>query len=361
MSHEVSSDQELFPLAPFLEKAKAQACTDIYLQIDQIPYWRISGKLQPAEHPKLTGATFWQWARDLLLPEDLPFFQAGASIRQIVNHAIATVSVHAHTTVAGPALSLRLPTSTVPDMDRLGLPSVLKELVESPQGLILVTGKTGSGKSTTLVSLANYINQTACRHIVTLEDPLWFLYAPQQSIITQWVAGIHIDSLIDGFEQAQCIDADVIVLNELGDRPTLDKALQAAQSGYLVLACLHATRAIEALETLFSFYSEAEQPFIQQRLSKVLKAVLSQHLVPTTSGQYGRAAIHDLLVVNKQVQERLAQGHLDYLASWTAEDTVVWPRTMSQDLNQLLTEQRISQETFETVSQMLKSYEVSEF
>jgi len=353
MNSETRSSQEASSLNLFLEQAISRGCSDIHLQINLPPHCRISGKLQPADYPVLSENQFWQWAEELLMPEDFRHFQTGSTLYQVVQYAAATLSVHAYRTVAAPAMSIRLLISAVPPMDKLGLPILLKDILQSAHGLILVSGLTGSGKTTSLVSLANHINETSCCHIVSLEDPLCFIYPPKQSLVTQLIKGIHIDSFVEGFDQAQQIDADVIVLNEICDRPTLDKALQAAQSGYLVLACMHSARAMDALETLFSFYSEAEQPYIQNRLSKVLKAILAQRLIPTISGQFKRAALHDLLIVTPQVKNRLAEGHLDYLTSVMEEDSDIWPRTMRQDLNQLLGKGRISQETFAEVSPLL--------
>lgn len=353
-------------LEQFLHQAQAESCTDIHLSPGHIPHWRIRGDLQPTDFPAVAENQFWQWMGEILATNQLERFQQGNTINQIVQYANATFSLHGHWTTTGPAIALRLPILTIPDMDQLGLPERLKDVIQSPtgqwsQGLILVAGMTGSGKSTSLASLVNHINATACCHIVTLDDPLLFIYPQQRATFTQWVSGIHIDSLVDGITQAQRIDADVMVINEISDRPTLDQALCAANRGCLVLASLHADRAIDALETIFSFYSEAEQPFIRHRLSKTLKALLGQRLTPPATGEFRRAALHDLLIVTPTVQSKLADGHMNYLASRLNQDAEMWPHTMTQDLQRLLADGRVSQETFTAVSQVLQRDELQPF
>lgn len=346
----------------FLQQARSQSCTDLHLCPGQIPHWRIQGELQSTDYPPISESLFWEWMQAVLDSNGLERFQEGNTINQVVQYADSILSIHGHWTATGPAIALRLPIATIPDMAKLGLPELLNPVMQgSTGGLIAVAGMTGSGKSTSLVSLVNHINATTCRHIVTLEDPLWFVYPQQQSTITQWVAGIHIESLVDGVVQAQRIDADVIVINEISDRPTLDQALQAANSGCLVMACFHADRAIDLLDAIFSFYSETEQSLIRYRLAKVLKAILGQRLVPTLTGTFRRAALYDLLMVTPEVQTQLAQGHTDYLASMMDENAEIWPRTMTQDLQRLQEEGRISQETVATVSQALQQHQLQPF
>ncbi|MGI0487329.1 ATPase, T2SS/T4P/T4SS family [Pantanalinema rosaneae CENA516] len=335
-----------------LQAAKAHHCSDLHIRIGRVPYWRINGTLQAIALPETDIATFWQWADEVFSIEAIQQLQAGTAVSTVVEYHFAKVAVQGYLTLDGAALSVRFLLRDLFTIDQLGIPTAIKQLCQQPQGLIIVTGTSGSGTTTTLAALVNYINQILPRHIVTIDETAGYVYPKHQALIDQWLIGTHVTSTTQGIHRAMQTDSDVIVLSQLRDRSTVDLALQAARSGNLVLACMAADRAIVALQELFSFYSSLEQDFIRLRLAQTLHAILAQHLVPTLNGQYKRAAIFDFLFTTDLVRQALRQGELDNLSSLLQRPSSGL-RSMLNDLNRLLTEERITAKTFADVSQQL--------
>ncbi|WP_213209575.1 PilT/PilU family type 4a pilus ATPase, partial [Escherichia coli] len=196
--------------------------------------------------------------------------------------------------------------SHCPQLEQLGAPTVLPELLKSENGLILVTGATGSGKSTTLAAMVGYLNQHADAHILTLEDPVEYLYASQRCLIQQREIGLHCMTFASGLRAALREDPDVILLGELRDSETIRLALTAAETGHLVLATLHTRGAAQAVERLVdSFPAQGKDP-VRNQLAGSLRAVLSQKL--EVDKQEGRVALFELLINTPAVGNLIREG-----------------------------------------------------
>lgn len=347
-----STAQGFSTFTQLLQTAQAHHCSDLHICIGRVPYWRLNGDLLATAEPETDVSTFWQWADEVFSVEAIQQLQTGTTVSTVVEYPFAKIAVRGYLTLNGAALSVRVLQRDIPTIEQLGIPPVLKQVCQRQQGLIIITGMTGSGKTTTLAALVNYINQISPRHIVTIDETAGYVYPKYQALIDQWVIGTHVASAAQAIQQAMQSDSDVIVLSQVSDRPTVDMALQAARSGNLVLACLSADRALTALHELFSLYNFTEQDFIRLRLAQTLQAILAQYLVPTLNGQYRRASIFDLLLVTDIVRQALKQGDLANLSALLLKPSSGM-RSMLPDLNRLLSEERITPKTFDDISKQL--------
>ena len=200
----------------------------------------------------------------------------------------------------------------VPTLDELGLPSVLKRLAESERGMVLVTGVTGSGKSTTLAAMINHINAKYKKHIITLEDPIEFLHRENLSSITQREIGQDTASFNVGLRAALREDPDVVLVGEMRDTETIDIALKASETGHLVLSTVHTTDASRTISRLVSVFNAEEQQMVRLRLADSLKATVSQRLLPKVDNK-GRVVALEIMVQTKTVQEYIREDRANEL------------------------------------------------
>jgi len=190
---------------------------------------------------------------------------------------------------------MRIINDKIPTFEELNLPEVLRELVREPRGLILVTGPTGSGKSTTLAAMVDYINSNYARHILTAEDPVEYVYTPKKSLIHQRDVGVDVASFESALRSAMREDPDVILIGEMRDYETISAAVTAAETGHLVLSTLHTTGAASTIDRIIDVFPPHNQQQIRTQLASVLKGVVTQTLVPTANGQ-GRVAAFEIMI-----------------------------------------------------------------
>lgn len=278
--------------------------SDLHLCSDLPARWRRKGELECApEGAPLPDTLLHQW----LSAEQQQIFTRQGQLDFAVTLANgARLRANAFQQSQGISLALRILPQTAPQLDALGAPPRLRELLGAQDGLILVTGATGSGKSTTLAAMVNELNRTLSGHILTLEDPIEYLYASDKCLIQQREVGTHCDSFSDGLRGALREDPDVILLGELRDSETIRLALTAAETGHLVLATLHTRGASQAVERLVDVFSAEEKNMIRSQLAGSLKAVLAQKLILTAQG--ARAALFELLVNTSAVANLIREG-----------------------------------------------------
>ncbi|CAA6807344.1 MAG: Twitching motility protein PilT [uncultured Campylobacterales bacterium] len=211
------------------------------------------------------------------------------------------------------AAAFRIIPQVIPSLDELKLPEVLKNLTKHKQGLILVTGPTGSGKSTTLAAMLNEINITRKEHILTIEDPVEFLHTNKKSLYSHREVGANTDSFASGLKYALRQDPDVILVGELRDRETISIALTAAETGHLVLGTMHTNSAIATVNRILDNYDGNEQIQIRNMLSSTMVAMVGQTLIPRVGG--GRVAVHDILINNTAVANLVRENKTHQLYS----------------------------------------------
>ena len=231
----------------------------------------------------------------------------------------------------------------MPDFQSLRLPPGVEKLSEEHRGLILVTGATGVGKTTTLAAMVGHINRTRRQHIVTIEDPIEFLHDDEQCIVNQREVGIDTESFDEGLRRVLRQDPDVILIGELRDRETAETALQAAESGHLVLSTMHTVDAAETLGRLVEFFPAAKQPQVRSILAGVLKGVISQRLLPRIDG--GRIAAVEVMVANARIQELIRENKPEFVPEAIAEGAFFQMQTLTKALIDLVVSGDVDQET----------------
>ena len=277
--------------------------SDLHLCNSRPPRWRRNGRLEaaPLAAPDihallakhLTAAQRRQWQRS---------GQADFALGTQRQRLRASVFSHHH----GVSLALRLLPDTCPTLDELGVPAALHALLARDNGLILVTGATGSGKSTTLAAMVEHLNHQLDGHILTLEDPVEFIHTSERCLIQQREIGPHCCSFAAGLKAALREDPDVILLGELRDSETIRLALTAAETGHLVLATLHTRGAAQAVERLVDTFPAQEKDPVRSQLAGSLQAVLAQRLEADKQG--GRVALFELLVNTPAVANLIREG-----------------------------------------------------
>jgi twitching motility protein PilT len=241
------------------------------------------------------------------------------------------------------SLAFRVIPRTVPDFKTLRLPPGVETLSDEHRGLILVTGATGVGKTTTLAAMVSHINRTRRQHVVTIEDPIEFLHDDEQSIVNQREVGIDTDSFEEGLRRVLRQDPDVILIGELRDRESAETALQAAESGHLVLSTMHTVDAAETLGRLVEFFPADKQPQVRSILAGVLKGVISQRLLPRTDG--GRIAAVEVMVANARIQELIRENKPEFVPEAIAEGAFFQMQTLTKALIDLVVSGDVDQET----------------
>lgn len=232
----------------------------------------------------------------------------------------------------------------IPTMEDLHLPTkTLQKLADQHRGLILVTGITGSGKSTTLATMIDYVNHTHQRHIITVEDPVEYVYKADKCIINQREVGIDTESFLKSLKYAMRQSPDVVLIGEMRDEETVEAAINAAETGHLVMSTLHTVNAIQTVERIINFFPPHQHALIRMQLSLILKGVLSQRLVRTSDGK-GRVPCIEILVDTPTVQEIIFEGRTRDLEKALKEGDYYGTQTFNQSLKKLYTEQFITLE-----------------
>jgi twitching motility protein PilT len=218
----------------------------------------------------------------------------------------------------------------VPSFEQLGLPSGVQQLAEEHRGLILVTGATGSGKTTTLAAIIDYINRSRRSHIVTVEDPIEIMHADRLSIVNQREVGIDTESFGQALRRALRQDPDTILIGELRDAETAQTALQAAESGHLVFSTLHTIDAAETIGRMIEFFPPAKQGQIRSIMAGVLRGVISQRLLPRTDG--GRVAAIELMINNARIADLIRENKPEEITDAIADGEFAKMQTFSKAL-----------------------------
>ncbi|GAB1539386.1 type IV pilus twitching motility protein PilT [Scytonema sp. NUACC21] len=288
--------------------AYTQHASDIHIRVGEVPRFRIRGEMVSYEKAgKVSPKMFEAYLEEILSPSARERFAETKELDTAIYYPeFLRCRVNCFETLSGGAMVLRLITLQVPSIDSLGLPPILKYIISHKQGLILVTGPTGSGKSTTLAAMIRHLNETVQRHIVTIEDPIEYVHTSQKSLISQREVGLHTHEFHQALRSVLREDPDVILIGEMRDRITVDTALKAAQTGHLVLGTLHTKNAIGAINRLLNIYNPEEQAAMRVQIVDSLVAIVAQQLLPTTDGR--RVAAQEILINTPAMQDYLLKG-----------------------------------------------------
>jgi twitching motility protein PilT len=300
-------------ISPWLQILWDQGGSDLLLAGGSAPRIRVDGKLRPLEGaPVLSGEEIQTLVEALLDPAQLAIFEE----YQDVDFAFswedqARLRASAFTQRGQTALALRMIPSNIPSFFELGLPPAADRLAALPRGLVLVTGPTGSGKSTTLASIIDRINETRSHHILTIEDPVEFLHHHKKSAVTQREIGLDSPSFERALRSALREDPDVLLLGEMRDIESIQIALTMAETGHLVFATLHTNDAAQAVDRIIDVFPDWRQDQIRTQLAASLGAILAQRLVPKIGG--GRVAAFEVLIANHPVRNLIREGKSNQL------------------------------------------------
>lgn len=338
----VKSSRPNVSVKKMVKHAAAQGASDIHIRVGQIPRFRIRGKMTVMEEiPKITPELFDMFLAEILTPKQVQQFTDTKELDTAIFYpGFVRCRVNCFESLTGGAMVLRLISLDIPSIDALGLPPVLKNIISRSQGLILITGPTGSGKSTTLAAMLRHLNETAYKHVVTIEDPIEFVHPSQNCLISQREVGLHTLEFFHALRAVLREDPDVILIGEMRDRVTVNTALQAAQTGHLVLGTLHTRNAINSVNRLLNIYPPEEQEAMRLQIAESLVAVVAQLLLPTTDGQ--RVAVHDILINTPAMQDYLLKGNDDEALHLMKTDNIEGMQLMNQALYREILEGRIT-------------------
>jgi twitching motility protein PilT len=295
-----------------MEEVIERGGSDLHLSAGLPPYIRISGKLTPTEHEPMTPESCQRLIFSMLNNTQRKQLEQTWELDCSYGvKGLARFRVNVYKDRGTYAACLRALSSKIPSMEVLGLPNIVRELSEKPRGLVLVTGPTGSGKSTTLASMINNINLTRPEHILTVEDPIEFVYEPIKSLIHQRQIGEDTKSFANALRAALREDPDVILVGEMRDLETISLAISAAETGHLVFGTLHTSSASQTVDRMVDVFPPEQQQQIRVQLSGSLVAVLSQTLVPKANpkpGEFGRVMAQEIMVVTPAIANLIREG-----------------------------------------------------
>ncbi|TMQ68534.1 MAG: type IV pilus twitching motility protein PilT [Candidatus Eisenbacteria bacterium] len=329
-----------------LEKMIAARASDLHLKTGTPPVVRVDGVLYTLDEPAPNAEQLRGVANQLLNEEQRHYFLTHNEIDFAFGvSGLARFRANIFMQRGTPALALRHVPVEVPSLEDLGLPTVVRELAFAPRGLILVTGRTGSGKSTTLAAMIDAINRVTTRNIITVEDPIEFLHRDRLSFIHQREIGLDAKSFQDGLRYVLRQDPDIILVGEIRDYETMSTALMAADTGHLVLSTLHTTDVVQTLQRVISFYSPHQHDEVRLSLASNLRAVITQRLIPRRDGA-GRVPACEIMVTTPTIREFILNAEKTPLIHGAVAEGVTQygMQTFDQSVMTLLLEGIITEE-----------------
>ncbi len=334
-----------FDIDALLTFATQNKVSDVFLKGDAPPYLRLNGDVRKLDHPPISEADMEMLAKKMMTGEQWQMFEEHPD--HDVAYSIPNVSrfrVNIYRTRGALAMVLRVVQLEIRGFEELGLPEVIADFTKHHDGLVLVTGPTGSGKSTTLAAMIDLINREKKGHIVTIEDPIEYVHPDKGCIVSQREVGLDTAKFGDALRASLREAPDVILVGELRDTETMGICLQAAETGHLVFSTLHTASAAESMERILSMFQPHEKALVQQRLSKTLRGIISQKLVPTVDGK-GRVCACEILNVSPTVAQYIEEGRSGQIYQAIKEGASQWKmQTMNMALDKAAKDGKITEE-----------------
>ncbi|NJR71117.1 MAG: type IV pilus twitching motility protein PilT [Synechococcales cyanobacterium CRU_2_2] len=330
-------------MAQLVREAFDKGMSDIHVGVGETPRFRDRGQIVATAHPETTQEAFRCWLDEIMTAAEIERFERELDFDGATQYEFARVRINVFDTLHGHALVMRLIPLKIMTMEQLNLPVVFRDVCHYHKGLILVTGPTGSGKSTTMAAMIDYINREMPKNIITIEDPIEFVHKSQKSLIKQREVGINTHKFSAALKASLREDPDIILIGEMRDRETVNTAMKAAQTGHLVIGTLHTNSAVKTIERVLSLYEPAEQDTIRISFAETLVGIIAQGLCRTTDGK--RAAYHEIMINTDAIRDYIRRGEVDEIEEVIPRCTFDGMCTMNQTLYRLYEEGRITEET----------------
>lgn len=337
--------ENTFDIESFLRKAVAIGASDVHLQANEHPVVRVDGKITKVNMPILTEEDLVNIYETLLPNHFTEKFQDAFDLDFAYEiKGCSRFRVNLSRQLGRCALVIRTIPYNIKKITSLNLPESIEQFASLNNGLVLITGPTGSGKSTTIASLIDYINTNYPKHIITIEDPVEFIFTNKKSIVSQRQVQIDTASFPDGIKYALRQDPDVIFIGEIRDRETVTAALKAAETGHLVFATIHTNDAIQTVNRIVNIFEPSDRDFVRQQLAAVLRGTVSQKLVPLSTSSGRRPAV-EMLVVTPTVKDFIEKDKLEEIYDLVKKGSFNNMITMNASLYSLYEQGFITEET----------------
>lgn len=327
-----------------LREAKDAGASDVHITVGIPPKMRVNGNLITMNYPKMLPADTLEVVLEIMKPNQREKFdEKGEYDMSFSIPDLGRYRVNAYRQRGSVALAFRLVGTKIPAPEELGVPDSVIDLYQRKRGLILVTGPTGSGKSTTLAAIIDKINNNRDSHVITLEDPIEYLHQHKMAMVNQREIGLDSENYANALRAALREDPDVILVGEMRDFETISVAITAAETGHLVLSTLHTIGAASTVDRVIDVFPPHQQQQIRVQFANVLEAVVSQQLIPTADGR-GRVAAFEVLHANHAVRNLIREGKSHQLASVMQTNRKLGMITMDEAIMQLFYEGKIDRE-----------------
>lgn len=325
-----------YHIRSLLEKAYYEHASDLHIIVNSPPVFRIDGSLRPEEGYPLSRVDTENIAKELV-PETLweQFLEKGEIDFNYELEGLSRFRLNAYRQRNSISVAIRAIPTEIPTIEQLNLPKTLESLMDKPQGLILVTGPTGSGKSTTLAAMINYINRNYAKHIITLEDPIEYVHSHMKSIINQREIGSDTKSFANGLRASLRQDPDIILVGEMRDLETISTAITAAETGHLVLATLHTSSAAQTIDRIIDVFPPHQQRQVRLQVSNVLQGIISQRLFPLREGR-GRVAATEILINTASVANLIRNEKIHQIQNVLQTSRAQGMHTLEMSIQNLL-------------------------
>lgn len=331
-------------LQPYLKLMSEQQASDMYFTTGAPVSVRIEGKMRPVGNSMLTPGMTKKLAYDLLTPAQVQEFEKHLELNMGMSYSeLGRFRVNIYMQRGEVSMVIRHIKADIPTLESLGLPDIYKKVIMRSKGLILVVGSTGTGKSTSLASMIDYRNQKQTGHILTIEDPIEYMFRHKKSIIGQREVGLDTLSFDNALREAMREAPDVIMLGEARDRESIEAALRYADTGHLCLTTLHATNANQTLDRILNYFPNESHNQIRMDLSLNLNAILAQRLVPSSDG--GRVAAVEVMINTPYIAQLIRDGKINEIKDVMAKGSESGMQTFDQALFDLFKRRKIDLKT----------------
>ena len=340
-----------------LNYALESGASDLHLSVGSKPMVRINGTIKPLNLDVLSQDSMISILPQVMDDDQMKKFEENKEIDFSAKlDGKGRFRVNFFNQLNGLAGVFRTIPEVIRSFEELGIPPVLKELTLKDRGLILLTGPTGSGKSTTLATMVNHINENRACHIITIEDPVEYFHSSKESLINQRELGTNTHSFLNALRSALREDPDVILVGEMRDLETIALALTAAETGHLVLSTLHTGSAVKAIDRIIDMYPEGQKTQIRSMMSESLEAVVSQKLIPTKDGK-GRIPACEVLISSTAVRNLIREDRIYQIPSLIQAGGTDGMQTLDQDLQRLVSQGLVERSVAQVIADNPKLFQ----